>query len=187
MGTRSLSSIRVSAQLEALLTNLINASPALSSQVAQGGTITPATSLANGTSADQADRIIHDPARSLTGASSETIDLHDFAGFDIGAGAALDALGQAAGFAEIVAILIENSIDSLGNLTIGGEGSTAAWQGPFNASDTNAIGPIPPGGILMLFNRADPAWTVTDVTSHLLKIASSNDATYSLTIIGRSA
>lgn len=187
MGTISLDAIRVSAQLEATLKNLVNSSPALSASIAQGGSITPVTALTNGTTANKADRIWHDPARTLTGATSETIDLFDLASVDIGAGAGKDALGQSGGFAEIVAILVENDATSTGNLTLGGDGTTACWNSWANGDDDAVIGPIKPGGFAFLFQPSDPAFAVADTSNHLLKIASSATLEYSITVLGRSA
>ena len=73
---------------------------------------TPGTKLTDGTTVNTADRVWEDTARPILSAASENIDLYDLAAFDIGAGAGLDALGQALAFAEIVCILVENNATS---------------------------------------------------------------------------
>lgn len=141
----------------------------------------------DGTTTGKADKMWSSKARSLSGASSESIDVYDLGTIDIGTGSGKDALGNSITFAEIVAVLIENNSSSTGNMTIGGEGSAAAWQTPFGASDGASVGPIPPGGFFMFGSTADPAFAVTDSSDHLLKIASSATLTYDIYIIGRSA
>jgi len=141
----------------------------------------------DGTTTDKADKIWSSTARTLTGATSENIDVYDFGTIDIGTGAGEDALGNPVTLADIVAVLIENNSTSTGNLSIGGEGSIAAWNSPFDASDTASLGPIPPGGWFMLCSGNDPAFPVADTSNHLLKITSTANLTYDIYIIGRSA
>ena len=158
-----------------------------------GGTVAvnlaKAVSLAftEGTTTGKADKIWSSTARTLTGSTSENIDLYDFGGIDIGTGSGEDALGNPLTLADIVAVIIENNPTSTGNLTIGGEGSAAAWNSIFNASDTAEVGPLPPGGVFLIAARADPAFAVADTSNHLLKIASSANLTYDIYIVGRSA
>lgn len=144
-------------------------------------------STTDGTTTGKADKIWASKARSLSGATSENIDVYDFGVIDIGTGAGEDALGNSQTLTEIVAMLIENKSTSTGNLTIGGEGSAAAWQTPFGASDTATFGPFPPGGFMLFAAGADPAFAVADSSNHLLKITSSDTLTYDIYIIGRSA
>lgn len=144
-------------------------------------------SLADGTSADQADKIWKSENRSLSGATSENIDLYDLASIDIGAGAGKDFFGGAWASVEIVGIFIFNDASSTGNLTVGAEGSGAAWNSAFGASDTASCGPIGPGGFFGIYRPDNPAFAVADSTNHLLKIASSASLTYDIWIIARSA
>jgi hypothetical protein len=184
---RSLSNIQILATFGAVLANTIDGSDR-SVQSTIRRAFTPDTRLASGTGANQADRIWLDKDRTLISGGTENIDLYDLGSIDIGAGAGRDELGQAVTIAEIVALYIENLTSSTGSLIIGGEGSGATWNSPFNASDSAKLGPLPPGGILLLFAPTDPAWAVADSTNHLLKIEASGGAvTYHIGFLGRSA
>lgn len=144
-------------------------------------------SITDGTTTGKADKIWNSTARSLSGANSESIDVYDFGAIDIGTGVGEDALGNPLTLADIVALIIENNSSSTGNLTIGGEGSAAAWNSIFNTSDTAEIGPLPPGGFFIIGSGNDPAFAVADSSNHLLKLTSSATLTYDIVIIGRSA
>lgn len=143
--------------------------------------------LTSGTSASMADRAWTSTSRSLSGATSEDIDMYDLASINIGAGAGLDPLGQSWATVEVVAVMITNDSTSTGNLTVGGKAATTAWNSPFSASDDYTFGPIMPGGVLLFASPANPAYAVADVSNHLLKIASSASATYTISILARSA
>lgn len=191
---RTLSNIVVKATLTAIVNNAIDsgATTAKTAQCAQGKELSVGsnglTALANGTSANQADMVWGDEARALASAATENLDVYDLAAFDIGAGAGKDAVGQAWAAVEIVGFLIHNRPTSTGDLIIGGEGSGAAWNSPFNASDTAKLGPLGPGGFALYFDPTNPALAVADSTNHLLKFeASGGDLTYDVFLIGRSA
>ena len=138
--------------------------------------------LTDGTGANKANRIWHDK-RTLANATSETIDMFDLA---ISGGAAgEDHLGQAVQFAKIKFIRIQNLNTTAGNkLLIGGEGSAAAWNSPFNASDT-AKNEIGAGGVWEMGSPVD-GFTVTDVSNHLLKVDNPGSASidYEIIIVG---
>ena len=185
MGTRSLSPISVQAKLTTTIQNLLDASSTGTVAVDVGDTITKSPT--SGTAADKADRCWTDKGRTLTSGNSEDIDVYDFGSLDIGAGAGLDPLGQALALAEIVAMLIQNSSASAGDLVVGGKGTTAAWNSLFNADD-DAVLVIKPGGFVLLYAPTDPAYAVADTANHLLKMAASGgDVTYDIHILGRSA
>lgn len=141
--------------------------------------------LADGTTADCADKIWKSEGRALTGATSETIDLFDLGSINIGAGAGKDCFGGSWATVEIVGVFIFN--DGGGNLTIGGDGTTACWNAAFNADDDGAVGPIGPGGFFAIYRPDNPAFTCADTSNHLLKIASSATLTYDIWVIARSA
>jgi hypothetical protein len=187
---RSLSSIQVSARIAATLANTID-NAVQSATCSQGFSLTPVTTLANGTSANQCDRVWSSTARALTSGGSENIDMYDLAAFDIGGGAGKDATGQSFTNVECVALLIRNNTTSAGTLIVGGEGSAAAWQSPFmvsgSLSDTAQV-TVGIGGWFLLFAPADPAYPIADTSNHLLKIAASGGAaTYDAAILFRSA
>jgi hypothetical protein len=183
---RSLATIRVTGQVSAQIRNDVSGSVVVSAD--QGFTFTPLTALATGTAANQADRIWQSRGRALADGTNEDLDIYDFAGLDIGAGAGEDAVGQPMILAEVVALMIVNTSTTAATITIGGEGSTAAWNSPFGGSDTNTIGPIPPGGCLLLFSPKDGGWPVADTSNHLLQVAAAGAAaTYDIVILGKSA
>lgn len=139
--------------------------------------------LANGSGNDQANRIYRS-SRSLNASASEDIDLYDFGG-------ATDALGQTYALAKVKVLAIRktSTADDTAALTIGAASSNA-WAGagtPFDGtSPTVSIytGDTSGGGLL-IYNPA--GWTVTDASSHLLKIAngdSSNQITYEICVVG---
>lgn len=187
---RSITSISVSAVLQATLMNAINGVAAASTQHKRS--FAPATTLASGTGANQFDRVWSSEGRALNASATETIDLYDLGTIDIGGGAGKDAAGQAVTIAEIVGLMIWNKPTSIGSLLIGGEGSAAAFQSLFHvsgtASDTAGFGPLGPGGVFFVFDPNDPAWAVADTSNHLLKLAANaaGNLTYDIMFLGRS-
>ncbi len=141
------------------------------------------SSLSNGTAANKAQRTWESLGRTISTGSSENIDVFDLGSIDIGAGAGLDSLGQALAFTGIKALYVKNSDTSTGTLTVGAEGSAAAWNSLF-ASDTGGIDLVPGASILV----QDPSalgLAVADSSNHLLKMAdSSGGLTYDIVIIG---
>lgn len=139
----------------------------------------------DGDSANEADAYWASRGRTLASGANESIDLYDFGTLDIGAGAGLDPVGQAITLAGVVGFIIHNKSDSVGTLTVGAEGSAAAWNSPFAGADDEAGLVVPPGSIRAF---ADPitALAVADSSNHLLKIAASGGAVeYDIIIIGR--
>ncbi len=137
----------------------------------------------SGTTANKADRWYFEIDRALTSASNDDLDVYDFAVFDN----ATDALGNAITLAEIVAVIVRNQTTSAGNLVLGGNGTTAAWNSVFSASDTATI-TLHPGGIFLVAAPDDPAYAVADTSNHLLRVnASGGNITYDIGILGRSA
>ena len=138
-------------------------------------------SFANGTAANQAD-IAYVAERTVTSGANDDIDL---------AGVLTDALGATITAAELVALMIINKAKdgtaNTTNLTIGG--GSAPVTG-FLGGTTPTIGPIPPGGVVML---ASPGATglgaVTATSADILRVANSAGATakYVVAILARSA
>lgn len=138
-------------------------------------------SLTSGTTANTADRIFVDE-RTVASATNDDIDL---------AGVLVGALGNTLTFVEIVAILVINKskagVANTTNLTIGA--STNPFVG-FLGGTTPTIGPIRPGGFVLIGCPADVGiGAVTAGTADILRIANSSgaSATYQIAIIGRSA
>lgn len=141
--------------------------------------------LTDGVGANQADKWWASEGRALVTETDEDIDLFDFGSLNTGAGAGLDALGQALSLADIVAILVRNRSTSAGNLLVGGEGSTAAWNSLFNADDEAKI-VLPPGAIFLACSPSNTAWAVADSSNHLLTMgAPAGAVTYDIYLLGR--
>jgi len=141
--------------------------------------------LTDGTTTDKADIFWGSKGRSLSGATSEDIDVFDFGTINLGAGAGENAIGGSVTQIDIVLVIVENNSTSTGNLTVGNKNAATAWATPFNGVDTAAVGPIPPGGFFIFGAGADPAFAVSDTSDHLLTMTSSADLTYDIFIVGR--
>ena len=105
---------------------------------------------------------------SLTVASGNLdIDLYDLGSIDLGAGAGEDALGLTHANAKLHLLAIQNKeITGGGTLRIDG-GVTGHWTGFLPASATLDI---PQGGFLVL-QFGDTGSTITDTTSHMLRLS----------------
>jgi len=105
---------------------------------------------------------------SLTVASGNLdIDLYDLGSIDLGAGAGEDALGLTHANAKLHLLAIQNKeITGGGTLRIDG-GVTGHWTGFLPASATLDI---PQGGFLVL-QFGDAGSTITDTTSHMLRLS----------------
>jgi hypothetical protein len=134
--------------------------------------------LASGTAADQADVVFSDE-RTLAASADETLDL---------AGALENALGGAAVFAELVAILIIAAAANTNDVVVG-DATAPIIGGPFGAAGDHLIA-IPPGGVFFWMTPKNPAVAITGTTADGLKIAngsSGSSVTYKILLIGRSA
>ena len=137
---------------------------------------TYAKELASGTAASQADMVWRD-RRTIAASSSENLDL---------ASTLTDALGAAATFAKVKAILVIASDANTNEVVVGGAASNA-FVGPFGGTTPTVS--VRPGGVFFV---AAPAagWTVTFSTGDILKVANSSSGTgvtYDIIIIGTSA
>lgn len=136
--------------------------------------------LASGTGADQSDLIFADE-RTVASGANDDLDL---------AGVLASSLGATLTFVNITAILLVNkprSGTNTTNLTIGG--GTNPFVG-FLGGTTPTIGPIRPGGVVLLScGAATGIGAVTAGTGDILRIANSAgaSATYQIVIVGRSA
>lgn len=138
-------------------------------------------SLADGTSADQAD-LMYIAERTVADGANDDIDL---------AGALTNTFGATITMAEVVAVCVINQQqDGTANttdLTIGG--ATNAFVG-FLGGTTPTIGPIKPGGVFFI-GAGDAAGigAVTGGSTDELRVANSAGAaaTYQIGILARSA
>jgi len=144
-----------------------------------------ALSITNGTGIDQAQREWQSQDRTLASAGTLTLDVFDFGSEDIGGGAGNDALGQSLALTGVKLLLVRNIVKASGGiLLVGGEGSAAAWNSPFNAVDTSLV-PVVQGGILVMVAPTAAGYAVADASNHLLKFEASGGACdFDIVIIG---
>ena len=145
-----------------------------------------APSLSNGIGPNQANRGWQSTNRPLANGANETLDLYDFAGVDLGAGAGLDGVGQAVVHEEIVAIAIvnENAIGAAGQLEIR-PGPGNGWS-PIGIHTVANGGALRGQGFLMKVQPADDGFDVTDAANHLIRFTSNGGAlTYSIYLLAR--
>lgn len=149
-----------------------------------GGLFTPAVALTNGTAANKADRWLQNRSGTITSGNSTFLDLSEGeTGFEPAGG--LDLLGNGIALVEIVGIAIRSQSISAGVLRIGGEGTAAAFNAPFNGSNTTVID-LEPGGLWLLFAPTDPAYAVG--AAFKLKLAAvGGNVTFDAFVKGRSA
>jgi hypothetical protein len=131
-------------------------------------------SLANGTSANQANMVWLD-TRTLTASSTEDLDL---------AGGLSDAFGNTVTFTRIKAIIISASSANTNNVVVGGDGTAAFVNWVSDATDKLVVRP---GGTLCLVSPDSTAYAVTATTADILQVANSagsTSVTYDIVLIG---
>jgi hypothetical protein len=183
---RELANFSFSVRIAATLRNILddNSIPAAAEQ---GFTWKPDTVFTSGNGAYQANRLWYRSGKTLAMSASETLDVFDFAGVDIGAGAGRDAVGQTLALTSIVALMVHVDPASVGELILGNDGTAAAWNSPFNGSDTAELGPIAKDGLAVLWRPDATGFAVADATNHLLKFteAGVGAVEYHTVILGR--
>ena len=145
-----------------------------------------AKTLTSGVNANMANRAWQKKSDTLTSGASDTIDLYDLAGENIGVGLGRDGLGELVVYAEIVAIVIvnENAVTAAGTLEIE-PGDTNGWA-PIGTHTAANGGGLLGQGIFMKAQLAEAGFAVTDASSHTLKLtANSADVTYSIYLLAR--
>jgi hypothetical protein len=180
---RGLSSIKITAQVLANVTNTLVSGSTASSSMA--GNISQ--TLTTGIGDSQADRAWSYESQKLLSGESLVIDVFDFGGIDIGAGDGNDALGQDLTLSNIVSFLVqnENAVDTAGQLEIEPD-ATNGWV-PIGTHTAALSGALFGKGVLMKHQPADDGFPVVDASSHRVKItANGGDITFSVYILGRS-
>lgn len=134
-------------------------------------------SLADGTGADQADKMWHDQRTILT-AADDDLDL---------AGVLTNAFGATVTFVKIKGILIVNTSTTAGDELYLDSSVTNGFLAPFNGSATSKV-EIGADSPLLLCSKKD-GWTVTAATGDILRIHNANagSVTYKIVIWGTSA
>jgi hypothetical protein len=130
--------------------------------------------LANGTDADEADKIFHD-RRTLVASDSEEHDL---------AGGLTDAFGDVITLARMKVLLIYADPANVNDVVVGGAAANALVT-PFG-DPTDKV-KVRPGGLLILVAPDVVAYGITAATADLLKVANGGggtSVTYDIVIIG---
>lgn len=129
--------------------------------------------LANGTSADQANMMWAD-TRTLTASSSENLDVY---------GGLTNAFGDTISFTRLKGIIIFAAATNTNNVLLGGDSASVASI----FSNINDIAIIRPGGFLALCSPDATGYAVTATTADILKVANSagtTSVTYDIILIG---
>ena len=183
---RQMDSMSISCKVSGTLKNVLDDATGPSINHPSFSFTKSGTALSNGIGNNQANRAWQSRSRTIVGAGSETLDLYDLAGVDIGAGAGLDGLGQAIVFEEIVQIIFVNENDA------GDDGALEIEPAPANGwtpigTHTIAVGGALYGQGLLVKQQLDGrGFDVEDGVSHQIKLsANGGDVTYSIYILGR--
>lgn len=164
-----------------VLTNLTNTQSLDLSTPRDDIAVELASTLTSGTGANQANSVFTD-RRTLASSATDDLDVYDFGG-------TRDALGQVFTNARVKAIIVYNRASTAGeNIRVGGNGTSAAFNVPFNASDDASV-VVGPGGVLAMINPSAAGWAVADSTNHLLRItnAGAGSIDYDVIIVGANA
>lgn len=144
-----------------------------------------AISLATGTGAAKANLAMA-TQRTLASSASDSVSMYNWA-FN-GGSAGTDGIGAAVLFANVKILIIQNTSATESDfLSVGNDGTSAAWVSPFGAN-THLV-KIKGGSSLVLVDPGAAGYTVVNTTNHLLKILNSGagSVTYNLIAIGATA
>lgn len=133
-------------------------------------------SFANGVAAGQANILFAD-TRTLAASANESLDL---------SGALLDAIGQAAVFAKVKALMIRAAEANTNDVIVGAAASTP-FLGPLGGTTPTIT--LKPGAFFIM-SYPGAGWVVTNSSNDLLKIANSAGGTgvdYDIAILGTNA
>lgn len=140
--------------------------------------------LLSGIGTNQASRAWHDLGRMIETNESEDIDLHDFAGIDIGVGLGKDGLGQNMDLEQIVLLIVHQTAGP-GRLELmpTTPANAVPWISPLTVSGGGALRP---GGVFLLYQPSDGGFDVTDGLQHIVRLrAHGGDVTYNIHVVGR--
>ncbi len=151
------------------------------STVADTARLEYSRSLADGTGADQADKVWHDQ-RTVAASSNDDLDLTNLTSTIFGSTVTIN-------FVKIKAILLINTSTTSGDeLRLGGAGAVGnAFAAPFNG-DQDAVVYVGADSSLLL-SIISVGWTVTGGTADILRInnPTGNAITYRIAIVGTSS
>lgn len=132
--------------------------------------------LANGTGAEQADKV-WDDTRVINASSNDDLDL---------SGGLTDAFGGTVAFVKVKGIFVFANAGNTNNVVIGAAAATQ-FVGPFGAA-THTVA-VPPGQFFAI-TASTNGWAVVNAASDLLRIANGGagtPVTYDIVILGTSA
>lgn len=133
--------------------------------------------MTTGSGLNQASQVWYD-RRTLSAGASENIS--------VVTPSARDSLGTTLALTKIKCVYIRNrNLTAGNNLKVGGEGSGAAWNSPFDGSDT-AKTIVGPGGSLSWVAPEAAGFSAATTTNELLKInnVGASSVEYDIVIIG---
>jgi hypothetical protein len=142
--------------------------------------------LDSGASTDEANRAWEDLDRELASSATFTLDVHDMAGVDIGAGDGNDALGQAMDLEEIVTFIVQmdDASDVTGRLEIT-PAPLNGWE-PVGENTVARGNALRAGGMLLRHQPHESAYDVADGASNrVLFTAVGGLCRFSIYIVGR--
>ena len=150
------------------------------STVTDTAAATYTAAVADGTGADQCDKIWHDSIALATGLSTT---------LDLSGGLTTTIFGTAVAFTfvKVKAVLIVNTSTTAGDELVWNGTIANSWLGPFNGSATSKI-EIGPDSALFVSSKKD-GWAVTAGTGDIITItnAAGGTITYKIVIAGTSA
>jgi hypothetical protein len=189
MGTRAASG-EVRLIIQNNITNTLTDGKTLTQATASLGDTIFSGRLTDGVSEEQFSRGWKDE-RSLDSGNTEDIDLYDLGSLDVGAGAGLDALGQAMTMLEIVYFGVRQT-GGTGRLQINATdpSNKVAWMPTLTVANGGALRPPTTASTrysgIAMFNPASDAFPITDASSHMVRFgASGGSVTYEIMILAR--
>lgn len=147
--------------------------------IADSSKLEYARSLADGTAADQADKLWHDE-RTVAGGANDDLDLTALVNTVFGSTLTIN-------LAKVKALLLVNTSTTAGDELRLDSAVANGFRSPFNGSATSQL-EIGADSALLLSNKKD-GWAVTGGTGDILRIHNpgANPITYRIAVIGTSA
>lgn len=171
-------------KIQSTIKNTTDTVNSLVTQHTVGKSFLSGVELATGVSANQANRAWESRSQVIASGNTKDYDLYDLAGEDLGAGAGLDALGQAIVCEEIVAIMIKQTGGS-GRLEImpSNPSNHLTWLPSLTVANGGALRN---GALLFMYSPNTDAFDVVDASSHNIRLkANGNSVTYDIIVVFR--
>jgi hypothetical protein len=143
-------------------------------KVAHDLAYSPVIQLADGSGANQANKLFAD-SRTVLASATDSLDL---------SGALNDALGQSLVLTRVAAIMVKASANNGGDLLVG-PAAANGFVGPFNAAADRVK--VKPGGLILLVAPTAAGFPVVAGTGDLLNIVNANagaSGAYDIVVVG---